>query len=1474
METTSEKAGTEPKPRPISSMFQSRPSTSSTAQHPEDMIEEARRNNPNGTTRATGISVKQAEADFADLQRELSHMSRASQKRGNGENEKGQSEVESEETFEQFDLEAVLRGDLDAERAAGIRPKHIGVYWDGLTVKGMGGQTNYVKTFPDAFVDFFDFITPVRRILGLGKKGVEATLLNEFKGVCKAGEMVLVLGKPGSGCTTFLKTIANQRHGYTGVTGEVLYGPFTDKEFIQYRGEALYNEEDDVHHPTLTVEQTLGFALDVKIPGKLPAGINRQQFKEKVVTMLLKMFNIEHTRKTIVGNPFVRGVSGGERKRVSIAEMLVSNACILSWDNSTRGLDASTALDFAKSLRVQTDLYKTSTFVSLYQASENIYNLFDKVMVIDEGRQVYFGPVAEARAYFEGLGFLPRPRQTTPDYVTGCTDAYEREYQEGRSAENAPHSPETLEAAFRESKFAKDLDEEMTQYKKGLTEETDKYDDFRVAVREQKRRGASKKSAYSVAFHQQVWALMKRQYLLKKQDVLALILSWLRNIVIAIVLGTLYLNLGHTSASAFSKGGLLFIALLHNVFSSFSELAGTMTGRAVVNKHRAYAFHRPSALWIAQIFVDQIFAATQVMVFAIIVYFMTNLARDAGAFFTFYLVLLSANMSMTLFFRILGCISPDFDYAAKFATVGITLMITTAGYLIQYQSEKVWLRWLYYINVVGLSFSALMENEFSRSTMTCTAESLIPRGPEYTDINYQVCTLAGANTGTLEISGSDYIEQGFSYSPGLLWRDWGIVAAIIVFFLALNVVAGEFVRHGMGGNQAKVFQKPNAERKKLNDELLRKREEKRKARGEESDSSDLNIKSESILTWEDLCYEVPIPGGTRQLLDHVFGYVKPGQLTALMGASGAGKTTLLDVLAARKNIGVISGDILVDGIKPGKEFQRGTSYAEQLDVHDPTQTIREALRFSADLRQPYETSREEKYRYVEEIIALLEMESFADAIIGSPEAGLTVEQRKRVTIGVELAAKPELLLFLDEPTSGLDSQSAFNIVRFLKKLAAAGQAILCTIHQPNAALFENFDRLLLLKSGGRCVYFGDIGKDAYILRDYLKSHGAEPKETDNVAEFMLEAIGAGSSPRIGNRDWADIWADSPELASIKDEISQMKEQRKAAGAQRNPDLDKEYASPFWHQVRVVVHRANLAHWRTPNYLFTRLFNHFVIALLTGLTYLNLDNSKQSLQYKVFVMFQVTVLPALIISQIEVMYHVKRALFFREQSSKMYSSFVFSTSLLVAEMPYSILCAVSFFLPLYYMPGLQTEASRAGYQFFIILVTEIFSVTLGQALSALTPSLFISSQFDPFIFVTFSLFCGVTIPAPQMPAGYRTWLYELNPFTRLISGMVVTALHDVPVQCAPEELNRFIAPSNTTCGEYMQPFFDRGGPGYLVSNVTRACEYCAFKVGDEFYGPLGLSFDNRWRDLGIYIVYILSNLVILFVASRFLNYNKR
>jgi ATP-binding cassette subfamily G (WHITE) protein 2 (SNQ2) len=159
----------------------------------------------------------------------------------------------------------------------------------------------------------------------------------------------------------------------------------------------------------------------MKTPGTRVAGLSRSEFKEKVIEMSLKMFNIEHTKDTMAGDAFIRGVSGGERKRVSIAEMLTASAAVCCWDNTTRGLDASTALDYAKSLRILADIYGITTFVSLYQASENIYRQFDNVMVVDKGHQVYYGPASEARAYFEGLGFAPKPRQTTADYLTGCT---------------------------------------------------------------------------------------------------------------------------------------------------------------------------------------------------------------------------------------------------------------------------------------------------------------------------------------------------------------------------------------------------------------------------------------------------------------------------------------------------------------------------------------------------------------------------------------------------------------------------------------------------------------------------------------------------------------------------------------------------------------------------------------------------------------------------------------------------------------------------------------------------------------------------------------------------------------------------------------------------------------------------------------------------------------------------------------------
>lgn len=195
----------------------------------ETQRENARNSNPNGfVSTSQGIDIKAAEAEFADLRRELSGIStkskalsksRSKTKTLDEKDVEKAAESFSETETEQFDLENTLRGNRQAEEDSGIRSKHIGVIWDGLTVRGTGGVTNFVRTFPDAFVSFFNVFETAMNMFGVGKKGREVNILKDFRGVVKPGEMVLVLGRPGSGCTTFLKVIANQRFGYTGVDG-------------------------------------------------------------------------------------------------------------------------------------------------------------------------------------------------------------------------------------------------------------------------------------------------------------------------------------------------------------------------------------------------------------------------------------------------------------------------------------------------------------------------------------------------------------------------------------------------------------------------------------------------------------------------------------------------------------------------------------------------------------------------------------------------------------------------------------------------------------------------------------------------------------------------------------------------------------------------------------------------------------------------------------------------------------------------------------------------------------------------------------------------------------------------------------------------------------------------------------------------------------------------------------------------------
>ena len=626
-------------------------------------------------------------------------------------------------------------------------------------------------------------------------------------------------------------------------------------------------------------------------------------------------------------------------------------------------------------------------------------------------------------------------------------------------------------------------------------------------------------------------------------------------------------------------------------------------------------------------------------------------------------------------------------------------------------------------------------------------------------------------------------------------------------------------------------------------------------------------KNKSVFTYQDVNYTIPYEGGQRKLLSDVEGYVRPGRLAALMGASGAGKTTLLNTLAQRISFGTVTGKFLVDGRPLPRSFQRATGFAEQQDVHEPTATVREALRFSALLRQPKEVPEEEKYEYCERIIDLLEMRDIAGATIGKVGSGLNQEQRKRVTIGVELASKPELLMFLDEPTSGLDSGAAFNIVRFLRKLADAGQAILCTIHQPSSVLFEHFDELLLLKSGGRVVYNGPLGHDSRTLIDYFERNGAKKCPPNaNPAEYMLEAIGAGN-PDYKGKDWADVWAQSKEHHDRANEIEQIIEDRKHAELSNSLKDDREYAMPLSTQTITVIKRTFTAYWRTPEYIIGKYMLHVITGLFNTFTFYHIGYSTIDFQSRLFSIFMTLTISPPLIQQLQPKFLAFRNIFqSRENKSKIYSWVAFTTAAVIVEIPYSIVAGSIYYCCWWFgAVGRHVSAFSSGYTFIMLMLFELFYVGFGQAIASFAPNDLLASILVPVFFLFVVSFCGIVVPYAALPYFWRSWMYWVTPFHYLLEGFLAVAVHGKPVVCQANEFARFSPPPGQTCQEYTRKQTSIMG-GYVQTGADGLCELCQYKNGDEFAKGFNVYYSHIWRDFGIFLGFVVFNFAVVYIST--------
>ncbi len=345
---------------------------------------------------------------------------------------------------------------------------------------------------------------------------------------------------------------------------------------------------------------------------------------------LARLVGLERVLGTRVGNEYIRGCSGGERRRVTLAEALATCPRLDIWgaqfqehsmliprsllclDNPTSGLDSSTALEFLQMMREFTNLTGCASAMSIYQGSNAIFPLFDKVCVLNSGRQIFYGPITEAKPYFQGLGFECSPTTTTTDFLNSMSADPEALIVHEKTRSRAPRSATEFEKAFRSSVHYSSVLE---------TIETAKL---------LPAHGTQGKSAiYPLTLVQQIWLCAMRQFRILITDYRTWGVEMVCIIIQSLVLGTLFRNQRHSTQSLFILASSLFYAVLVPALQSMSEFRNTFTQRQLILKHKRYQFYRPLAYAFGLVVTD---LAWKILAIAynIPLYFLTNFQRTPG----------------------------------------------------------------------------------------------------------------------------------------------------------------------------------------------------------------------------------------------------------------------------------------------------------------------------------------------------------------------------------------------------------------------------------------------------------------------------------------------------------------------------------------------------------------------------------------------------------------------------------------------------------------------------------------------------------------------------------------------------------------------------------------------------------------------------------------------------------------------------
>ena len=514
-------------------------------------------------------------------------------------------------------------------------------------------------------------------------------------------------------------------------------------------------------------------------------------------------------------------------------------------------------------------------------------------------------------------------------------------------------------------------------------------------------------------------------------------------------------------------------------------------------------------------------------------------------------------------------------------------------------------------------------------------------------------------------------------------------------------------------------------------------------------------------------------GRMKTILQHVSGVIRASDMVALMGQSGAGKTTLLDVISKRKTEGTLMGKIYFDGVQPTvATIKKYTAYVPQIESFFGGATVWETIRFAAMIKLPgmskYDIER--KLEKVEHVIDQMNLDSCRNTLVGNAVIrGISGGELKRLSVACALLTHDPRAMFLDEPTSGLDSTMAAEVIKSLRRLQAEdGRTLVVTIHQPSMAVYQSFNKLILLNAGN-VVYFG-AGRRCPM--EFFIAQGFPYEAGFNVAEYLIDTVSKSRTNGMSSsHDFTTYYAKSSLRRDNLEEVAEIKSLKLPLNAvtintesRSNGMNGKGKDSPYAHgplvELGILIRYKDSPRWKYAIFWFTRIGLYSILASLLSSFFYGQKHTPSGMLNINGIQFIAMILPCFM-AQVHVEEtKFEREVYTREFHDAYYRPGNYVISKLLVELPMTVLASMSFAAILYWCIGLNPSAGSFFFFFLANFVNLNIAMLIGCAIAAAIPGDVGPAVILPIVGTLNMLVGGFFIRARTIHEMWK-WLYTLS-----------------------------------------------------------------------------------------------------------------